>query len=399
MTTTDIRVVRPSCERIFGPGITTGGFLESVLTNYFLSRPDEDLPMTKIDRESFVKKFSLSPEARSLIKLNKKRTGVYHTTREQELQWLQDYFEHSYKSSFVVAQEVFRSYFLTPETERAVYVFEGRFFDQFSKVDIRNLTGRHLPQSGTGCIVLPRPIKLSKNPYVKGSDHIDEVLFHVGPTTFLNRSQDHFVETLNQWAADPSKVAQLEKRAADLMPLFPPEIHHSENDKRLFVAGINNTYGCVETYGEINIATEERIEKLLTVDRGNLTGNRDFDSKDDACMRLVFNLLAYLKSGRPDIREFRNTLHYRGKSTVHVRKEDEELTRSKIFLVGFNWLKNPIYTIDGWHSKGYQAWRMCGPGRTEPRLVYFSPSFKQRRKGKEDIITEEGASEEDFTEI
>jgi len=387
---TDIRVIRPACEKVFGPGVYNTSFLEIALTNYFLARPDENMPICEDELEGFIDKFMTSPEAVSLFRWHfPLKTTTKHVNKKQLRGWWGDYFTHSFQPKIFRMQEAIRGYFLKPEKDRLIYIFEGRFFDQFSKIDIKNLTGKHLPQSGTGCIVLPRPIKISPNPSMPESNQIDELLFHVGHTSFLNRVVDSYEEKLARWCEDPNADSKIIPQTERLLPYYLNV--HDPDSPRLFVVGLNSKTRVPEFYAEYNIAWEGGFK--------NVRGWDDYPSEDDEnCGKVVLNLLAYINSGKPDIREFRNEIHYRGKSTVHVRPEDEDLSRGKIHLVGFNWLKNPVYAIDGWYSSGYMSWRMCGPGKSVPRLVYFSPSFKQRRKGNENTITEEGASEENFTE-
>ena len=205
MTTEDIRVIRPACEKLFGEGIYDTKHLAVALTNYCISNKDVDLPFCKYDMERFIKTFSQSKEGKCLISKLIDKKKLSHATPDNILGWWGDYFNHSYNSSVLLAQEVIRNYILTPEKERSVYIFEGRFFDQFSNVNIKNLRGSHLPQEGTGCIVLPRPIHLSNNTHLGGSDSIDEVIFHVGHTSFLNRGFGKYVKRLEEWDNDTDK--------------------------------------------------------------------------------------------------------------------------------------------------------------------------------------------------
>jgi len=378
MTTEDIRVIRPTCEKLFGSGIRKDAEMSIMLVNYFLARPDEVLPIEITSCTPFIEKLYKSQEFKTYLKTSKFRNYYRGMTRKELFYDLSLQIEQMVSSFFCEMYDAIAPYIKTPEPDRNVYIFEGRFFEQFSKVSVKNLTTDHLPQKGSGCIVLPRSITV-KNHRLK----IDEVIFSVGNNEFrrscLMAPIDNDIITPN----NPSYngIKDLIKECGTATVSF---------------AGIDTKEGSVGTCGIFPIGNNSpiKVDKSTIGEYGIRKG-----TKDSSAFELVTNLMAYINSGKPDIREFRNTIRYRGKSTVHVRPEDEELSRGKVFLVGFNWLKNPVYAIDGWWSSGFMAWRMCGPGRTEPRLVYFKGSFKQRRKGREDVVTEESATEgEDFEE-
>lgn len=400
MTTEDIRVIRPACERFFTGKYSTLELISGMVLNLLLKHKDFNIPLF----DSFKEIAKLYVEDKEYSRLNKKEYKNFHSLNNipsyiKSIEDIAALFSKAFQNdgnALASMSYAIRDYICKPEKERNVFVFEGRFYDKFSKIKINNLTLDHLPREASGCIVLPKPI-------IVNEARIDEILFVTCPTEeYLIKAYEQAI-SLNK--KNPEKyhfASTFEKNFEDL------KIARERGSRQLIVVGIDREKGCVSlndnyffTKNDSNAilqdttsATSKDISKNSI--KNILSGLKGIEQE---LLLSVLNLLAYINSGKPDIREFKNTIRYRGKSTVNVRPEDEELSRGKLFLVGFNWLKNAVYKVDGWWSSGYMAWRMCGEGRKEPRLVYFKGSFKQRRKGKEEIITEDVAIEgEDFEE-
>lgn len=388
---TDIRVVRPACEGIFEGEKIYGALPTSTMVmRYFLDHPDEVIPITKYGMEQLVVNLvQWDPWGQFLGKdLRKLRKAIkcdLESGREVTREMARVLGKDLSNNSLLTTLLPIKRYMLTPEKERKVYVFEGRFFDQFSKVNIKNLRTEHLPHEGCGCLVLPKPI-------VVGGNSVDELIFSADNECLYEKSHEAARQEFLHRIKDIEDISILNGKEEEVFPKHPERKYRT-----LTVVGISREAKRAVFADSLDLVPGKKVEEIPTKDASTQQPISEVDTEAKFAIRTTLNLLAYLKSGRPDIREFCNTIRYRGRSTVHVHKEDEELSRSKIFLVGYNWLKNPVYTIDGWYSAGFMAWRMCGPGRTEPRLVYFSPSFKQRRKGREDVVKEEDATEEDFT--
>lgn len=391
MTTTDIRVIRPAVERYLGCGTTTCKSLHTIIIRFLLENPSIRIPLLKVEVIGFVRNLMKDGRFRQYAEREHKLT-VKHFNKNPEhvCKFVEEILmEGIFNSFFALIQQPIHSYFSTPEKDRNVYVFEGRFFDQFSQIEIKHLKSSFLPKSGCGCLVFPRPINIVSDNTAHNSINIDEIIFSIGPTSYLLNAYQELQEDLD------TKPNYARKPPSELVEgdfIYAPE-DGTDLPGILSIIGCDSQQQSIASVAQYDIGKDHDLAD--SIKKQVATGNVSKDA--EYILKLTLNLLAYISTGRPDIREFQNIIRYRGKSSVHVRKEDADLSRSKIFLVGFNWLKNPIYTIDGWHSKGYSAWRMCGPGRTEPRLVTFSPSFKQRRKGRENIVKEEDAAEEDYT--
>lgn len=390
MTTEDIRVIRPSCEKIF-TGNYTGVSLLVDIVNLFIKR--RDFTLTLDNQFGLTLSVELFKDERycNMLGIPYKKVQAMHV--EGKTKYLIEMAKNIYQLVTDVYRltplvHTIRRYMYLPEKERKVFIFEGSFYDKFSKIRLDSLTTDHLPKEGGGCIVLPKPL-------ISGVMRIDEVIF----TTDVHDGHlmDSLEKTFERTKTDPNYL-----KSGDIEAFLKMrELARKGTQLQLLIVGIDRVRKAVSVCNVLDLVPNKKLKEFPTTDIDS--NDPDYSENDKHAARpvidQVLNLLAYINSGNPDIREFQNTIRYRGKSTVHVRPEDEELSRGKIFLVGFNWLKNPVYAVDGWWSSGYMAWKMCGPGRTEPRLVTFKGSFKQRRKGREDVVTEEDAVEgEDFAE-
>ena len=93
-----------------------------------------------------------------------------------------------------------------------------------------------------------------------------------------------------------------------------------------------------------------------------------------------FKMLAYIHSGQPDIREFRNEIAYRGNSKTQVVKKDRILSQENIHLVGYNWKKAPIYHVDSTRVSGHFRWQRYDKGLSKVKLTWINEHERNFRK-------------------
>ena len=93
----------------------------------------------------------------------------------------------------------------------------------------------------------------------------------------------------------------------------------------------------------------------------------------------LLKILAYIHSGQPDIREFKNELRYRGNSSKVVKK-DQLLSQENIHLVGYNWKKAPIYHIDSTRVSGHFRWQRYDKGLSKVKLTWINEHQRCFRK-------------------
>lgn len=183
MTTEDIRVIRPACESFLGKQCPQKAEMSTTVFNYFLNRPDMCLPMSETAIKTFILDLYNSLEFRNYLKTTKFKHHFKGRSKQFILDDLIISVRKMISSSFCETYDAIIPYFKKPEQDRNIYIFEGRFFEQFSKIDIKNLSPKHLPQEGCGCIVLPKPLTI-KGHRLK----IDEVIFSVGYKDFTYKS-------------------------------------------------------------------------------------------------------------------------------------------------------------------------------------------------------------------
>ena len=93
----------------------------------------------------------------------------------------------------------------------------------------------------------------------------------------------------------------------------------------------------------------------------------------------ILKVIAYIHSGQPDIREFKNELHYRGNSSKVIKK-DQNLSQENIHLVGYNWKKAPIYHVDSTRVSGHFRWQRYDKGLSKVKLTWINEHERNFRK-------------------
>jgi len=100
-----------------------------------------------------------------------------------------------------------------------------------------------------------------------------------------------------------------------------------------------------------------------------------------AHVKIILNILVYIKSGNPDLREFKNDIKYK-KNKIPVKK-DRELSTSDIILVGFNYKKAIIHRIDETTVSSHFRWQRCGKELSQVKLVCVSEHTRSFKKSKD----------------
>jgi hypothetical protein len=94
--------------------------------------------------------------------------------------------------------------------------------------------------------------------------------------------------------------------------------------------------------------------------------------------RNVANAVAYLRSGNPDLREYKAPVNGQ-----HSKRDRDRLIQEfgseDCMLVSWDWKKPKIYHTDGWEVEGHFFWAACGKGR-EKRVLTWRTGHKKGRK-------------------
>jgi hypothetical protein len=221
------------------------------------------------------------------------------------------------------------------------YYIQKDFFDDFRRVSLEKLQFRHLPKENIGFVQLPYAVTDSEG--IK----FDHFWFYCGPTK--------------------------------------PGVEQPIDRSVLCLGGINLDgvpFSCVLTW-----PPDDNTEVLPWFASAPST----YQAQEG--FRLFINLLAYLNSGQPDLRQFRNDIRYRSPNSTKPIRADSELSRSDIILIGFNYLKEKVLREGTWQSRAHLGWRWCGPGRKDLRLSMISSSTK-RWHSLDNTSQEDGEEEE-----
>ena len=92
-----------------------------------------------------------------------------------------------------------------------------------------------------------------------------------------------------------------------------------------------------------------------------------------ACM---YNLLAYLNTGDPDLRVFKNNIRHQSATSKTPIKADKHLSPANIVEVGFSYKKERLQHTDEWQVMPFMRWQHVGDG---VKLVYVSGHTRRWR--------------------
>jgi hypothetical protein len=118
----------------------------------------------------------------------------------------------------------------------------------------------------------------------------------------------------------------------------------------------------------------------------DIDSNRSFEESLSNCeqqdfVRFCFNLLLYIHSGDPDIREYRNQIKYQSNTSKTPVRAHKDLSQETIYLVGYNW-KKPIivnYDASNWEREGHFRWQHYGQNNSLIKLIWISPTVCMRK--------------------
>lgn len=236
--------------------------------------------------------------------------------------------------------------------DEKVHLFEDRFFEKFKKVCLDKLRFADMPEFASGFVQLPSYIKDDDG------DELNSFWYYIGP---FNKIPAHH-------------------RVKGGYPNATPD------DSVIFFAWIDKNYNRCYTFKTVPKDKEIRLSDAF---KGKGYKKMEFlvDHPEEKTIvgqdfyvyhvPIMLNTVAYLHSGKPDIREFVNEVRLKSASGKEILRADKDLSQAKIMLIGYNWLKDKNYQDDSWSSAAHLGWRYCGEGRKELRLVWVKGSVKK----------------------
>jgi hypothetical protein len=253
---------------------------------------------------------------------------------------------------------IISAYFNAPKTERKIYVFQPEFFRAFAQVQLEELTYEHLPRNAVGYVSLPVPVS-------DGYGHeFTGFYFYCGPVKE--------VVFTNEVIGCPV-VGNYAYEIGDLCVSFGYVDTKGESFNYAFrMRPLNEKMTVRDSWRHSNWAEVDAMMryKIKTMEDG-------YDIKD----ALFCNTLAYIVSGQPDLRHFRNHLRYRSPTSTKVVRADADFSREELVLLGYNYKKDPFYSAAAWDVKMHVREQAVGPGRQQHRLVWVKPHIRHRRVG------------------
>lgn len=121
----------------------------------------------------------------------------------------------------------------------------------------------------------------------------------------------------------------------------------------------------------------ETVQQYINniVGHGITPGNKDISAIETA-LTFICNTLLYLKSGEPDLRENR-VKKPKGEFRVGNKVYGGQTNELSYTMVGFNYKKPPMYTIDETEVSGHFRWQPYGPGKAKVKLIWIDAHTRQ----------------------
>lgn len=241
---------------------------------------------------------------------------------------------------------------------KKIYKISEEFFDVFSKVSLGSVQANALPEDLCGYCLLPKKVEDQRG------DAFDGFYFYSGPgekylgtsdwTRFMNGLNDH------QNADHGSKV-----------------LNFAWHDEKGFLNYCTMPFKGDEPLKDIFINTKFVVKRPISDEMMEIERH----TQDDGFLphiRIMCNLLIYLNSGNPDLRQYRNEIKYQSPTSQTPVKKDKSLSQSEFTLVGFGFKKSPLYNKEFFVQPPYWAHRLHGPGRTQKKYMLVKGSLKKR---------------------
>lgn len=246
-------------------------------------------------------------------------------------------------------------YFKAKKEDRKIYVIAQDFFSKFKHVNLAALQFKHLPENLTGYVELPEIILDDEGMEIKG------FFFYIGERKNICSAV---------WP-DPKQDKPYE--VTDKVICF------GYSDPQLTTNGfawthipVNQDIRIEDSHKNVEMISLSVIDSLDIVE----SVRNDYPKH----LAIMFNILAYLNTGEPDIREFKNPVRYQSPTSKTPVKADKHLSDTKIVQVGFSFKKERLAHTDEWAVLPFMRWQPCGKGLSEIRLTYVSGHTRHHKK-------------------
>jgi hypothetical protein len=249
------------------------------------------------------------------------------------------------------------------------YVVQKDFFSKFLKTKLDSVKFSDLPAYLTGYMKVPLPI------IDEDGDEFNHIYFFIGDDKdffpikdwrYGNPNAINHIKNDNEIWSSSEQLTSLPKgkRIIQIVLLKEdPDLMTSETS--------------VRTFG-IRFPEDDSI---LISDL--LNGKFDSESKlgYPSYLRIVINLILYLSTGEPDIRDFRNKSKVPGEKKKSPIRTSDILSCLPIKLVGYNWKKNIIktFSVQSWTRDGHFRWQRYGEKLGLVKLIWIDDQVVKRQ--------------------
>jgi len=238
-----------------------------------------------------------------------------------------------------------------------IYVLQKAFFEKFKKVDFSMIQYKHLPKDLIGFVQMPEYIedRFSKKKY-------NGFFFFVGSyhnlaNKFFSMRQE---KTYPYHEKDSATILAIAFFDEDLEMYF--EWRYFPIDESMTVSESFNNITRTEATGD-----------------GTLQSTAIPKGYDDN-LAIMVNIIAYLNTGTPDIRDFKNPIKYQSPTSKTPVKAHKNLSQANIVEVGFSYKKETLKHTEEWQVLPHLRWQRCGTELTQIKLVMVKGHTKSWKK-------------------
>ena len=245
-----------------------------------------------------------------------------------------------------------------------IYVINPEFFKVFVKTKLDKVQYKHVPKNLSGFVHLPFTIN-------DGVHNLDSFFFYCGPKKNL----------VNRYLQIAHHDAEPYPYSDHCVAIAYTDVDELSMNYTFRMFPIDENMVVKDSFRNTKFRRAETpFNEKTVVQEDGYTGHNS----------VFFNILLYLNMGQPDLRNFRNTINFRGNSTTKVVNADKNLSRKDLVLVGFGFKKKFMSHTDSWNRSAHMGWRRCGKGSEDLTWTYISGSTPKRRTYHVRTINQEG---------
>ena len=242
---------------------------------------------------------------------------------------------------------------MDPENTKS-YVFAKDFYNKFKDVNLKHLRFRDIFLNECGYIRLPEPMICDQG-------------LHYQDVFFITAGADRYPYLDNSFARM--------KANNNNHPSYPCNF-----DSMLGVTLMSECGGGVNKH---QVPMPADLDLPLSIIK-----EQDFPMDQEISPRIeaVYKCLAYINSGKPDLREYKPKPKGKpgsSKYKIYARRNSMD----DAMLVGYNWKKeyNITFKKSVWEVQGHFRWQPCGTKKQDRKLIWIDEYLKGEKRLEEPV--------------